>query len=101
MSEYSGVGGHLKFILQIDFSFIHSSWLLTVILNGLPLIDSQMKVVEKLYNDIWNKHLVIKNARQWNNLIYIPWSVILIIMKKKAISVIMQIMSGKDNWAKL
>ena len=59
-----------------------------------------MKVVEKLYNDIWNKYLVIKNTRQWNNLIYIPWSVILI-MKKKAISVIMQIMSGKDNWAKL
>ena len=59
-----------------------------------------MKVVEKLYNDIWNKYLVIKNTRQWNNLIYIPWSVILL-MKKKAISVIMQIMSGKDNWAKL
>lgn len=52
LSEYSGVGGHFKFTLQIDFSFIHSSWLSTVILNGLPPIDSQMKVVEKLYNDI-------------------------------------------------
>ena len=52
LSEYSGVGGHLKFTLQIDFSFIHSSLLLTIILNGLPPIDSQMKVVEKLYNDI-------------------------------------------------
>lgn len=57
-----------------------------------------MKVVEKLYKiSEKNKYLVIKNARQRNNLIYIPWSVILIIMKKKAISVIMQIMSGKTT----
>ena len=52
LSEYSGVGEHFKFTLQTDFSFIHSSWLPTVILNGLPPIGSQMKVMEKLYNDI-------------------------------------------------